>query len=117
MSNSIELSGFDELEDLLHDMTVSDADEKKAMKKAIEPIHREIESNSPEKTSKLKREIKDTVKKEDFATVGEVKLGAWYSPFQNWGTSQQKAHVGFFDRAVNKSKDEALRILAEELLK
>lgn len=114
---TIEIDGFEDLEKLLQDMTITPADEKKAMKKALEPIAQEVERNAPEDKGNLKKQIKTSVKKEDFATVGEVKLGAWYSIFNEFGTSQSKKNVGFFERSVNKTKDEAIKILTNELLK
>jgi len=114
---TIEIDGFDDLEELLREMTITEADEKKAMKKALEPIYDEVIRNAPESSGDLKRQIKTSVKKEDLATVGEVKLGAWYSMFNEFGTSQNKKHIGFFERSVNSTKDQAIRILTEELLK
>lgn len=115
--DGIEISGFDELENLLQDMTISDADEKKAMKKAIEPIYQEIYVNAPiGKTRKLKKQITKAVKKEDFATIGVIKLGAFYSMFEEFGTSKSKSHVGFFERSVNKTEKQALEILTKELI-
>lgn len=115
--NSIELSGFDELEDLLKDMTISDAKEKKAMKLAIEPIYQEIYDNAPVgSTGKLKKYITKTVKKDGFATVGTIKMGAFYTMFQEYGTSKSKANVGFFERAVSKTEEQAIEIISKELL-
>lgn len=114
---SIEIDGFDDLEELLQDMTITPADEKKAMKKALEPIYEEVMNNAPDSSGDLKRQIKTSVKKEDFATVGTVKLGAWYSAFNEFGTSKSKKHIGFFERSVNSTKDQAIKILTEELLK
>lgn len=116
MASGIEIDGFDDLENLLQDMTISDVDEKKAMKKAIEPIYQEVYANAPERTGKLKKQITKIVKKEDFATTGTIKLGAFYSMFEEFGTSQQKSHVGFFETSVNKTNNEAIEILTKELL-
>lgn len=117
MSSSIEIDGFDELENMLQNMTISEEDEKKAMKKAIEVIAAEVEKNTPKRTGKLKKSIKKTVKKEELDTVGIVNLGKFYDIFQEFGTSQQKTHVGFFERSINKSEDDAIRALSDELLK
>jgi HK97 gp10 family phage protein len=114
---SIDIDGFDDLEQLLQDMTITPSDEKKAMKKALEPIAQEVEMNAPERTGYSRKQIKTTVNKEDFATIGRVKLGAWYSIFNEFGTSQSKKWIGFFERSVNKAKDEAIEILTRELLK
>ncbi|WP_019850629.1 HK97-gp10 family putative phage morphogenesis protein [Desulfitobacterium sp. PCE1] len=114
---TIEIDGFEELEQALQEMTITEADEKRAMKKALEPIYEEVMRNAPESKGNLKRQIKTSVKREDFSTVGKVRLGVWYSKFNEFGTSQSKKNVGFFERSVNSTKDQAIKILTEELLK
>jgi len=114
--NSIELSGFSELENLLHDMTISEAKEKRAMKLAIAPMKAALELATPAgKTGKLKK-IKTSVKKEGFATVGILRAGAFWGMFQEFGTSQQRAHVGFFENTIRRTERTALAILTNELL-
>lgn len=116
--NGIELDGFEELEELLHDMTLAEADEKKAMKAGIDVIYKAVESNTPTgETGDMKKEIKEKVSKDDFSITGQVIMGAWYTGFEEFGTSQQKHHVGFFERSVNSSQNEALEVLAKGLLK
>lgn len=117
MSN-IELEGFEELEELIQGMTLTDAEEKKAMKSAIDVIYKAVESNTPTgETGKMKEKIKEKVSKDDFSITGQVIMGAWYTGFEEFGTSQQKHHVGFFERSVNSSQNEALELLAKGLLK
>jgi len=116
--SSIELSGFEELENLLQDMTLTEAQEKKAVKKSIDVIAKAVEINTPVgKTGSTKKQIKTTVSKDDFSITGIVKMGAFYTGFEEFGTSQQKHHIGFVERSVNSSQNEALEVLAKELLK
>lgn len=117
--SSIELEGFEDLENMLQDMTLTEAHEKKAMKNAISVIHKAVESNTPVgATGKMKKGIKDKVSKNDFSLItGQVIMGAWYTGFEEFGTSQNKKHVGFFERSVNSVQDEAIGVLAKELLK
>ncbi len=116
--SGFELSGFEELETLLQDMTLTEAEEKKAVKKSIDVIAKVVESNTPiGKTGSTKKQIKTKVSKDDFSVTGQIIMGAFYTGFEEFGTSQQKHHVGFFERSVNSSQNEALEILAKELLK
>jgi HK97 gp10 family phage protein len=116
MADGIEVEGMDEFTDMLKDMTIDEADEKKAMRNAIKPIADEVERNSPVGyTGKLKK-ISKTVKKEGLATAGIVRTKVFYDIFQEFGTSQQKKNVGYFDRSVKNTEDEAVEILAKELL-
>lgn len=114
----IEFDGFDELESLLQEMTIDEADERRAMKKAIDIIGDEVDRNTPVgATQRLKKSLKRQVTKEGFATVGIVRFGVFYDLFQEFGTSRSKKNVGFFERSVNNTQDEALSVLANELLK
>ncbi|WP_143328808.1 HK97-gp10 family putative phage morphogenesis protein, partial [Clostridium beijerinckii] len=87
-------------------------------KDGIDVIYNAVESNTPVgETGKMKKEIKTKVSKDDFSVTGQVIMGAWYTGFEEFGTSQQKHHVGFFERSVNSSQNEALEVLAKGLLK
>lgn len=116
MNDGIVIDGFDDLEELLQQMTISETDEKNAMKKALEPISNEIEKNTPEGNTKRLKRLKIQVKKEDLATVGIVKTTAFYDIFQEFGTSQQKSNVGYFERSVRSKENEAVSILFKNLL-
>lgn len=113
---SIDIDGFEDFEELIQKMTVTEATQRKAMKKAIEPIAFEVEKNTPERTGTLKKSIIRTVKKDGLAVVGIVRMGKFYDIFQEFGTSHSKSHVGFFERSVNRTQDEAISILKKELL-
>lgn len=116
VNNGIHIEGFKEIEDLLQDMTITEADEKKAMNKALTPILTEVKKNTPHRTGKLRDSVVKNIKKEGFATIGTIKMKRFYDIFQEFGTSQQKAHVGFFERSVNKTQNEAIAILSKTLL-
>lgn len=111
----IEIEGLDEFTNMLENMTIDEADEKKAMRNAIKPIAEEIEKNTPKRTGRLAK-LSKTVKKEGFATVGIVRTKVFYDIFQEFGTSKQKKNVGYFDRSVKNVENEALNILSKELL-
>ena len=112
----IEISGLGEFQAMLEEMTLTESDERSCMKKAIKVIADQVEQESPRgETGKLSK-IKTTVKKNGLGTVGIVKTGAYWDLFQEFGTSYQKANVGYFDRAVTSTQNEALGILTSELL-
>ncbi|WP_338107370.1 HK97-gp10 family putative phage morphogenesis protein [Clostridium novyi] len=117
LSDGIRIEGLDEFEKMIQDAVIDDSDVKKAMKKALEPIAETVENNTPVRTGKLKKSVKKQVKTDGLGVVGIVKLGKFYDMFEEFGTSQQKHHVGFFDRAVRSSADESLNILGKELFK
>lgn len=111
----IEVTGMEDLIDDIESMTITDSDEKKIMKYAIEPAEQMVNNNAPKYKGDLQKNIKSTVKKIDFATVGQIKLGQWYSMFTEYGTSQSKAHVGWFERSINNTLDEVMSRLADGL--
>ncbi|NFQ85118.1 hypothetical protein FDG04_07310 [Clostridium sporogenes] len=116
MSNGIEIEGLDEFTDFLQDMTLTESDEKKAVREAIEPIGNMVEKNSPTGyTGRLKR-ISKTVKRDGLATVGIVRTKVFYDIFQELGTSKQKKNVGYFERSVKGVEDKAISILTKILL-
>jgi len=112
-----EVEGMEELEDLLSDMTLDVADEKSAMKAAIEPMKQELEKNTPVDTGDMKDGLKTSVRQTKEGIVGEVKIQSFHVLFQEFGTSQQQANVGFYDRSINSTYQEGLNILAKQLLK
>lgn len=113
----IELEGFDELSKLLESMTLTEEDERKAISAALEPVKAEVEKNAPEgKTKKLIASIRTQIGREDGQAVGKVIIGAYYGRFQEYGTSTQKKNVGFFERSIRASKDEAMKIIKGEIL-
>ncbi|UZW13195.1 HK97 gp10 family phage protein [Clostridium pasteurianum] len=114
--SGFEIEGFEDLEEYIQNMTLTDSDKRKALKSAMQPIAEEVEKNTPIRTGELKKSIKVQVKKEELAVVGIVKMGKFYDAFQEFGTSQQKAHVGFFEKSVNKTQNKAIEILTDELL-
>lgn len=116
MADGIEIEGMEEFTNMLQDMTIDESDEKKAIREAIKPIADEVQKNTPVGATGKLSKIKTSVKKEGFSTVGTVKTGAWWDKFQEFGTSQQKHNVGYFDRSVKNTEDRALEILAKELL-
>lgn len=114
MSATIELEGFEEVEQLISDLELDESTKKKVVKVGIDIIADSIESNSPKKTgrlSKIKRKIENT----GLAIEGTAHSTAFYDRFQDIGTSQQKAHVGYFDRAVDSSINEAIKASTEVL--
>ncbi|MFR7934287.1 MAG: hypothetical protein ACLU4S_02510 [Clostridium perfringens] len=114
MSATIELEGFEEVEELLRDLELDEFTKKRAVKTGIDIIANSIESNSPKKTGRLSK-IKRIVKNTGLAIEGTANSTAFYDVFQDIGTSQQKKNVGYFDRAVDSSINEALKASTEVL--
>lgn len=115
MADGIELEGMEEFTSMLENMTIDEADERKAVRNAIKPIADEIEKNTTKRSGKLSK-ISKTVKKEGVATVGIIKTKQFYDIFEEFGTSMSKHNVGYFDRSVKNTEGEAISVLTKELL-
>ena len=116
MNNGIEIEGMEEFTEMIEDMTIDEADEKKAVKKGIEIIDKNLDGQIPIGKTKMLSKRKKSVKKEGLATVGTLRLTAFYDFMREFGTSQSKDSAGFFERAVKSSENEALEIMAKEVL-
>lgn len=113
MTCNIEVEGLEKFENFLsEDMVLDELTKRKGVRAGITKIGKAIEKNSPVKTGRLSK-IKIRVKNTGLATEGTASSGEFYDVFQNFGTSEQKMHVGYFDRAVDESTNEALEEVAE----
>ena len=117
MANGIKLEGFDEFEAMLSIMDITDKEEKAILENAVEPALAALERDTPKgKTGKLSN-IKVTIKKDVFATVAILKLGAYWGMFQEFGTSYQKKNLGFFERSIKSTEDKVINEMSKELFK
>ncbi|MGL4571795.1 MAG: HK97-gp10 family putative phage morphogenesis protein [Clostridium sp.] len=115
MYADIEVDGLEELQEFMEGMIIDDTTEMKAVRKGIKVMAKSIEDNSPVgQTGKLKK-MKTKVKKTPFGAEGIANSTVFYDKFQEFGTSQQKANVGYFDRAVEDASDEAVRVVADTI--
>lgn len=109
--STIELEGFEEFKNLIEDMSLNSNDKRKAVKEGIKIIGEGLEKDTPKKTGKLQK-VKITVREKDLATEGIARSSAFYDIFQDFGTSQQKKHVGYFERSIENNKNKAIEEVA-----
>lgn len=115
---SLEIEGFEEFEKFLsEDMVLDEATKKKSVRAGITKIGKSIEKYSPEGKTKKLKVVKIKVKNTGLAIEGSAASGAFYDVFQNFGTSEQKANVGYFDRAFDDASGEAMEAAAEIIFK
>ncbi|HCL4559274.1 hypothetical protein AL713_16025 [Clostridium botulinum] len=116
MADGIIVEGMDEISKMFQDMTLSEADKRNAIRKGLDVVDKSLDEQIPIGKTKRLSKRKKSVKKEGLATIGTTRLTAFYDFMREFGTSQSKAHVGFFDRAVKSSENEAIEAVARELL-
>lgn len=108
----LKLEGMEELEKLIQEMTLDNRDLSKAAKNGIEILAKKLEKDSPEKSGRLSK-IKTSVKNTGLGVEAAAKAGMFYDVFQEFGTSEQKAHVGYFESSVRKNADNAIKEVAK----
>lgn len=69
---------MEEFQQMIEEMTLTEADERSAMRKAIKVIATDLEGSSPKGSTGKLSKIKTSVKKDGFGVVGEAKAGAYY---------------------------------------
>lgn len=115
--SGIELEGWEDLEKTIQELTLTPAEEKSAMQKAIKPVAKALEANTPKGRTKRLSKVKTIVKSDGFSVVGIVGSEAFYDIFQNYGTSKQKRNVGYFDKAIDSNVQDVVNTLGKTLLK
>ncbi|MBU3135064.1 HK97 gp10 family phage protein [Clostridium gasigenes] len=117
MSN-INVTGFGEFFDMLEDMEISEQLERKALKMGGEILRNNIVKNSPSRNGNLRKSIKGKITKTNNGdTCYKVTIGVFYGMHQEWGTSQQKSHIGFFERSIKEAEITAIKEVKNIILK
>lgn len=111
------IEGFDELISKLEKMQITEQEERKALNIAGELIKQNVENESPLDLGKTKKSIKKQIKRIDGNMSCVIKVGKWYAKFQEYGTSQSKSNVGWFEKAIRDKEKEAISLISKELLK
>lgn len=114
---AIEIKGFDDIFNDLDDMNISDRKKRTALKSGSEIIIRAVEDNSPARTGKMKKRWKNTIKRFDGDLGFEIKGDTVQDIENEFGSSKNKKHIGFFSNAVDKVTDKAVNIISKGVLK
>ena len=114
---AIEIRGFDDIFDMLDDMNISDKKKRRALKEGVEIVRQAVIDNSPVATGNMKKRWKSTIKRFDGNLGFEVKGDTVQDIENEFGSSKNKKHIGFFSKAVDKVSDKVINIIANEVLK
>lgn len=117
MSSTIELEGYEEFEEYVKNMSLDLTVKKQAIRSGIKVIGQGLEKDTPAGPTGKLAKIKISVKENALATEGTAKSNAFYDVFQNFGTSEQKSHVGYFDRSVEENTEEAISKVAKTIFR
>ena len=114
---AIEIKGFEDIFKDLDDMDISDKKKRAALREGAEIVRQAIEDNSPVRTGKMQKRWKSTIKRFDGDLGFEIKGDTVQDIENEFGSSTNKKHMGFFSNAVDKVSDKAVKIIAEGVLK
>lgn len=117
MSGTIELDGLDEFQEFIDDMSLNITTKKQAVRQGIKVIGQRLEKDTPVGATGELSEIKISVKESNLAIEGTAKSEAFYDIFQEYGTSEQKANVGYFDRSIEDHQEEAISKVAQTIFR
>ena len=114
---AIEIRGFEDIFKDLDDMNISDKKKRRALKEGVEIVKQAVIDNSPVATGNMKKRWKSTIKRFDGNLGFEVKGDTVQDIENEFGSSKNKKHIGFFSKAVDKVSDKVINIIANEVLK
>ena len=110
-----EIVGFDDVFKDLDDMNISDQKKRRALRIGCDIVKSEIEEATPIRTSKMKESWKGTIKRFDGNLGFEIKGDTPQDIENEYGSSRNKKHVGFFSKAVDRVTDKAVNAIAREI--
>lgn len=113
---AIEIKGFDDIFETLDDMDISDKKKRLALRNASEIVLKAIEYNSPKRSGKLKKSWKAKIRRIDGNLGFEIRGNTQQDIENEFGSSTNKKHIGFFSNAVDKSSNKAVSQIIKEVL-
>lgn len=111
----LEIKGFDDVFEELDDMNISDAKKRRALRNGAEIILNSIQKNSPERTGSMKKRWKSKIKRIDGNLGFEIKGDTPQDIENEFGSTTNKKHIGFFSNAVDDVANEAISIIVKEV--
>lgn len=114
---AIEIKGFDDIFKDLDDMNISDKKKRNALKIGAEIVRQSVVDNSPVLTGMMKKRWKSNIKRFDGNLGFEVRGDTPQDIENEFGSSRNKKHIGFFSKAVDKVSNVAVKVIADEVLK
>lgn len=114
---AIEIKGFDDIFNDLDDMNISDKKKRIALREGAEIVRQAVIDNSPVRSGKMKKRWKSTIKRFDGNLGFEVRGDTVQDIENEFGSSKNKKHIGFFSNAVDKVTDKAVNSISKGVLK
>lgn len=104
----LEIKGFDDIFKDLDDMNISDRKKRLALNVGANLVLKAIEANSPKRSGSLKKRWKVKIKRIDGNLGFEIRGDTPQDIYNEFGSSDNKKHIGFFSNAVDRSANLAV---------
>lgn len=111
--DGIEIKGLDDVINWIDGIEISDNLEHRALNAGGKIFLNSAKESSPELTGYTKKSIKGGIKRANGDKVYHVTVNAWDAIFSEYGSSKNKAYVGWFSRAIDNVEEQASNTIAE----
>lgn len=113
----IKLEGFEDIFSTLDDMNISDKKKKEALKSGADIVRQAVIDNSPVRTGRMKKRWKANIRRIDGDLGFEVNGDTLEDIYNEFGSADNKKHIGFFSNAVDGVTDKAIKTIVKGVLK
>ena len=114
---AIKVEGFLELENQLEDMEISDRKKKDVLHEAASYAQKKVEAATFERTGRLKRSWRTQYQRLDGNWSIRLYSRASHDIYNEFGSSSNKAHIGFFSNTIDQEFTKITDIMAKGVSK
>ena len=111
-----DVSGFDELYNLIEDLEINDGQEQRILKQAKDIMVEEYKNSAPVRTGYIKNSVKGSIGTDDEGQkCAKAKVTAWDALFTTEGTSKVRKYVGWDVKAENNMEEKITKMVIDNL--
>ncbi len=114
---AIVVEGFLELEKGLDDMQISDKKKKDVLYKAGDYARVKVTEATYKRTGMLRRSWKLRYQRIDGNLAIRLYSGVRHDIYNEFGSSNNKAHIGFFSNTIDRETDRVVKIMVDGVMK
>lgn len=112
----INVIGFIELEESIDDMQISDHKKREALYQAAQHTIAKVKEASPVRKKILKNSWSYRYQRVDGNLAVRVYSKANHDIYNEYGSSTNKSHIGFFSNTIDRELDKISKIIVEGVL-
>lgn len=112
---ALEIKGFEDVFKDLDDMDISDTKKRRALRSGAEIIFNSIKKNSPKRSGTMEKRWKSKITRIDGDLAFKIEGDTPQDIENEFGSSTNKKHIGFFSNAVDEVSNSAINIIVKEV--